>query len=480
MKKSSSTLVITGIAFALLLSSCAGGGGGGLSVPNPSTAVVTSTPSPGVSAATVPLTIKMVLGSGNTAASVGRKPRFISPSTKSARLIVYPHGSATAQATYIYDLSSTSSLCVGSAPRTCTFNINAPVGVLDFDFELYDQSPVAGAIPVSAQHLGTSVVTQTITSGPSNTITFQIGGIPTAFVLSTSVGPLTYVSEPADGVSHILAITVGVKDVSGNIISGSVSYTSPVSVSLSESGGVGHTVLMINGVASGVVGTLNAPTDSLAVKYDGLGVAGYGTILNVGSASATISPLYATASSSAIHTANGSATIAISEVSAPGSVAYSVSTACVEVTGTPTVGSGVSAVTTITTTAPGGTNDSCTIAVKDVLGTQVLVPLIIATYGPATSLGAPILSSGVSGSCASSIAFTNAGQTATFTMSDPGFAGPFVLTVPTPSVATASATGLNITITSVSGGSETIGILDGFGNSFSCLVGVTTTSGSAN
>lgn len=480
----SSRLAAFAFVVSLALSGCSGGGGssssGALPPSNPPSVL---TPTPGPALATVPVQVKAIYAAPGSPApqSKGRHPLFVSPSTNSAKLVIYPHGSGTAQATYVYDLSVGSGLCTGSAPRTCTFNINAPVGNLDFVLDNYDLAPVAGAIPGPAQHLGTTILTQNIVANTPNTVTFALSGIPTVVALSTGAGPLTYTSEAADGSTHTLAITASVKDVDGNVIGGTASYSTPVSVSLAEAGGSGHSVLVINGTPSGVAGTLTSPTTTLAVQYDGLGAVGYTTVLNVGASSATLSPLYVTPSTVVSHAVNGSPTVALSETNAPGAIAYSATYVCPEVTGTSTVGSGASATTTINTTAPAGTTDAgCTVTLKDVLGTQVTVPLNIAVYGPSTFSGAPALSAGVTRTCGTSLAFTNPAQTATITISDPGFAGPYVLSVPSPAVATATSLGSTVTITSVAAGSETIGISDGFGNSLNCPVGVTTTSGSVS
>ena len=466
----------------LALTACGGGGGGTTSSSTPLglPAVTQPTTAPIVNPNTTPVVVKAIFatpGSPGVAQSGSRQAKFVSPSTNGAKLILYPHGSGTALATYYYDLTNASGLCSGNAPRVCLFPIKAPSIQIDFDFETYDTAPVSNAFLGGTLHLGTSILTSTIVAGAANSVVFSLSGIPAVISLSTAGGPLAYASEASDGATHTLPITASVQDAAGNVITGPVPYTTPISVSLTEAGGSGHSVLVINGTPSGAVGTLTKATDILAVKYDGGGVVGYTTVLGVGAATATISPLYATPGTTTINSTTAAKVVNLTEQGAPGSIAYSATTACADITSTPTSGSGATGTTTINTVAPAGTNLVCTVTLKDVLGTQITENVNFAVYGPITHT-VEAFGSGGSGTCGTTLAFNATGETATFTMADPGFLGPYITGNTTPAVASVGVVGSNVTITSLVAGTTTITVGDGNGNTVSCPVSVTTTSGS--
>jgi hypothetical protein len=350
----------------------------------------------------------------------------------------------------------------------------------------YDAAPVGGSIPGTAKQLSVSTVTQNITAFASNTITFLLSaivtGTPGVTCTSGCSGNLTYFSLPSDGLTHNFGFAVSATDGDGNVITGSVPFSSPISVTLTETGGSGHSQLILNGTAVGTTASITKANDTLALRYDGAGSAGYTTTTNIGGHTTVISPMYLAPASSTITKLSDSRTIAITEASAPGSIAYSATApSCTETTGLATAGSGASATFSFNANSAAGTVKSCTITITDVDGTSMSYPISLNVSGPINCSGStctPTFPSGGSGNCSSGINFTAAGQTATFTVTDPNYSGSYALGNTTPATATASnGGGATVTITAVASGTTTVTVSDTNGNSYPCAVGVTTTSG---
>ncbi len=323
-------------------------------------------------------------------------------------------------------------------------------------------------------------MTQTIVLDQLNSVTFLLSGIvvgPPGVSCSPSCGALTYASLPADGATHSFGFTFTFYDEDGNPITGSAPFSSPVAVSLVESGGSGHMQLLLNGTPSGTSVNLTYPTDNLAVKYDGGGAAGYTSTITIGGATVQISPMFIAPAGLTINTNTSTNTPAITENGAPSATAYSASTACAQITSTSVTGTGASATLNVSTSAPQGETESCTVQVTDVYGTTYNYPVTFAVYGPITA-GSVTFTGGGQGSCSSSIQFGAANQTAGFTLSDPGFPGTYTVSNPTPAVASASVSGANVTITALTAGTTTVTFGDGSGNVLTCPVGVTITGGS--
>lgn len=418
--------------------------------------------------------------------STARSPKYISPSTNGATISVYPAGN---DVTPVFqesdDLSSGSPLCSGS-PRSCTIPMEVSPGNYDFVLSMYDAAPVSGVIPSTAKELSTEKLTTTINANGLNIINFKLQGIvvgaPTLTCSPTPCGTLSYWSLPADGAQHIFPIAVTATDADGNPITGSNPYTSPIAVSLTESGGAGLTVLTVNGVSEGTSATLNSPADTLALQYDGGGAPGYSTVTNVAGTSLTMSPMFvvpdAAISEGKLTDAH---TAAVTEASAPVSEAYTTATTCgLQVTANAT-GSGASATLSMNSSVPGGTHTSCAVTVKDSLASAAItIPFTFTVPGPITA-GTPTFASGGSGTCGTGLAFTGTGQTAVMALSDPGYSGTISSRSGATATATVSVTGTSATVTAGStAGNTTVTFSDTAGNTLTCNVGVTITSGSAS
>lgn len=428
--------------------------------------------------------------------SSSRSPKYISPSTNGATISVYPAGADT---TPVFqqsdDLSSGSTLCSGS-PRTCQIPMEVSPGTYDFVLTMYDASPVSGVIPSTAKELSTEkLAAKTIVANGYNQVTFALQGVsvgpPSLTCSPTPCGALNYWSLPADGAQHIFTIAVSAKDADGNTITGSNPYTAPITATLVESGGSGNTVLAVNGVAEGTTAVLTKPSDTLTIVYNGGGAPGYTTTTSIGGASLVMSPMYVVPDAAITEgLLTDSHDAAISEAGAGAGEVYTSSTTCSGVS--PTVsGSGASASLSVATNVPGGTSASCVVKVADAItGAAISIPYTFAVPGPIVPPASPTLPSGVSGNCGSgagtgtALNFTAVSQVATLGINDGGYTGAFSISNTTPSVATATISGngpnASLSVTSASSGVDTIVLSDTAGNTMTCNVGVTVTSGSAS
>jgi hypothetical protein len=223
---------------------------------------------------------------GSSASAARRQIKFVSGATNGVLVQVYAH-SDTSHGTLLgssaTDVSSGSVACGGvtGTPRTCSILIPAPAGNDDFVFTTYDGAPVSGSF-VSANLLGTGTVNQTIVANQSNTISVTLGGVITA---------LTVASTFVVAAGSTVTIPVSASDASGETIIGADPYASPITATLTETGGTGHASLHIGGITTtGLSGTLTSPDDILAVAYDGLGGTGYSASVTLTVVGSTVTP----------------------------------------------------------------------------------------------------------------------------------------------------------------------------------------------
>ncbi len=352
----------------LLIAGCGGGGSG----------VVSSAP-------TIPA--QHPTQEGNVAISIVfppassasvRRPAYVSPSVNGATIGV-KSASTGAVVTTTVDLSASSNACSTSgSTRTCTANALAFYDNDTFTITLYDTAPVNGAIPASAHVLGVGVQTATITQGFRGTIGVSVGGQ----VASIAVSP-SFVSAPANGTPQTIPLTFTARDAGGNTIvtSASAPFANPINVSLTESGGSGHSTLLVNGSPSGTSATIQQSGTTIAIVYDGGGSQGYQapvafSATGPATQSVQFAPMYVTiptgyvtGSSISLYGPATTITIAVGEAGAPASVSYTATTSpqC----------SGIASATSVTTTGGVGTfmlvgnttsapsSSGCTLVVAD-------------------------------------------------------------------------------------------------------------------
>lgn len=322
------------VSALMFVSGCGGGGSGTVALPTaPPSPIPAQPPSPqsrpnvsiamqvGESAETAARTIA---AHRVTMAAGVRTPQYVATTTLGVQVIVYPHGSGTPLQTTVYDVSSGSNICSGTAPRTCTLALNLQPGSYDFAMTLYDAAPSSGAMPVGAKALSTgTLLNQTIRAYVVNSLAFIVDGIV------SSISTPTFASVPADGSAHAIAVSFVAYDADGNPITGSQPFASPLSLTLAERGGSGHTYLLVNGANAGTSASITQPGESLAIHYDGGGSAGYTTQTSIMSAFAPtqtlrVSPMYLSTTTVAASDAGQLNNVTITEAGAP-RTAYTVS-----------------------------------------------------------------------------------------------------------------------------------------------------------
>jgi len=269
-------------------------------------------------------------------------------------------------------------------------NVQINPGTYTFTMTLYDAAPVSGAIPSSAHALGTSTL-GSITIAPSqdNVLAFSVEGIVSGVGLS---GGSSFISLPANGSPHSAGLALIVTDASGAPISGT--YATPIAVSLSESGGSGHTQLVLNGTPVGTSATLTSSSDTLGLSYDGGGAAGYTTTTTFGGVTGAVrmSPLYVSGPLT-FSDQNQTKSISISEANSPFTSPPAVTWSC---SGFSPAVSGTNASATYSVTSPSLVYDAAvpsfacpgTVTITDALGTSITTSssgsLPVATYCAST------------------------------------------------------------------------------------------------
>jgi len=316
--------------------------------------------------------------------SSGKRRAFVSPSANGAMVTTYAASNENAPlATAVTDISSSSSACTsGSGGRTCTVTVSAPAGSDYFVFALYNEAPSNGAIPSGAQELGVAGVTQTIAAGQTNTVDAPISAI----IAGLGLTPQS-VDEPADGRQHTISFVVAPTDFGDNPItagSSNAPYANPITVSVSESGGSGYTLLSLDGGTPSASVTLTKATDTVEAIYDGGGTTGYSATVTLdapayngqggASESATIAPLFV-ANNTVFYSSSpagldtypeGQHVLLISEPGAAGSTTYTATpSGCSNIL---SVGTVVGRGTSATLLVAGGTQTStggCSLAISD-------------------------------------------------------------------------------------------------------------------
>jgi hypothetical protein len=357
-------------------------------------------------------------------------------------------------------------------------------------------------VPQGAHQLAQASLTQTIIADAANVVNFALAGLVSSVTgnIGSGAGTALYGSLPNNGALTSVGISVAAEDASGNVISGSNPYASPIAVTLAETVNgsaatgvvVGTSQLLRNGVAAGTSTQLTSPSDVLAVQFHGSAPAGYSTLTTIGGgATVRLSPLVITpstdTSTNLMQAFNG---IVLSEYGAPASIAYSgtqsTNTAfCnTDVSSLSVAGTGASGVLNYGTTAAAGATGTCTLLAMDNLGTATPFTAAFSVSGTIT-VGTPTFpSGGASGDCSTAIGFSGTGLTAQVAWSPTSnyFTGEtFAVATSNAAVATASVTpvgqGATSVITAAGIGTANITFTDSGGGSSVCTVNVTTTTG---
>ena len=193
-----------------------------------------------------------------------------------------------------FDLSSSSSLCTGSSPRTCAVSITLQTGSTDVVFTTYDAAPVAGSFS-SAHQLGQATISSVaIASGANSALNVAIGGT----VASVTVTPASQILTGTTAGSYALSFTAldaasqtiiaGANTVSNAGASETDVFSNPITFSITESNGA-HTKLSLNGGSQSTSVIVQKSSDTITVNYDGAAPFGYVASVGVSASGATAS-----------------------------------------------------------------------------------------------------------------------------------------------------------------------------------------------
>ncbi len=238
------------IALSLL---CACGGGGSSSI-TPSQPGSSGTAS---SHQTATLTLRFNVGSS---ASSKTRPAYVSGNATQLIVLVntvngsstLPSGVAGTTTIALTTTGASPNCTVAGSVETCTAQVPAPPGSVNYTFNLED---------ASNDLLATATQTFTITAGSANALSLSLGGV----VATVTVSGPSPLFVPGTGATS--ALTVTAKDASGYTIDGSTAYNSPFTLTISDTSGA--TKLTVNGGTAATAVTVNAPTDAVAVVYSG-------------------------------------------------------------------------------------------------------------------------------------------------------------------------------------------------------------------
>jgi hypothetical protein len=245
-----------------------------------------------------------------TAAAKQRRPAFVASTTNGISISGYVHGNATPFGTVTADLSNGSSACTAvSGGKQCTASMPAVVGTDDFTFATYDVTPSTAGFGTAAHQLGVATLTSiTIANGVTNNVGVALSGIINSLSLPGGSNASVYLP-----VASSSGISVQALDADGNVILAGLNtvtdgnqqytdtYNNPITVTVAEFGGSGHTTVSVNGGTPGTSGQLTKSTDTLTFAYDGNASSGY-------YARATVSATGATSATKTINTVTVSAT----------------------------------------------------------------------------------------------------------------------------------------------------------------------------
>jgi hypothetical protein len=216
------------------LVACGGGGGG---------TATSGVPGAATGPTQAVATIRIVVPSASSSASVRRRPAYVSAGAQSMSLALYTVAAdgtiaSTPLSTTDVDLVP-SSTCSGT-PLACNIALDAPVGVVTFGVTLYAQTGETGA--VLATFVPSAVHEFTILANGVNVIGISLDGVPAQLAVTVSPATLTA------GTGSTATVTVVAKDASNNVIIGTDPYASPIQ--LTDGDPTGNTTLSPANVVS--------------------------------------------------------------------------------------------------------------------------------------------------------------------------------------------------------------------------------------
>lgn len=285
--------------------------------------------------------VNVYVASNSPAQENALRSHYFSRSSSGLEVDVYAHGKTTRVAHAAVDITPGSRACNGSKlfPRTCSATLLlSPGAIVDFALSDFDAKPIAGEIPKTAHLLGYGRLINEKIPAETKTYVAYLGG-----VVARISGTAGFVSLPADAKPHSVALVIHPEDFGNNPITGGRRdpFANPITVALTEIGGTGHGTLSLNGGAAAKTVTVEHSTDTVAVKYDGGGSAGYGMTVRLSAAkfgnvagnaeNVRVSPLIVSSSALAASVlsmkGNGDyQVLALTELGAPATTQYAATT----------------------------------------------------------------------------------------------------------------------------------------------------------
>ena len=357
----------------LLAAGCSSGFGSSSNGSLPSTSVNGGTSGATGAARTVTSKFTIAIPRNVAAAASARRAQFVGASTNGAVIVVKDHNTQAAVLTFTADLSPSSNSCGTIDPqgdRSCTVSIAlAPTAANDSDdfaITTYDQAPVAGSIPGSAQQLATGVVlAKVIAATAVNTIAITLDGIPASVVASTP-----RIVFPGAAGARSRTFIFSVLDAAGETIVGA--FTNPVTLTVNDPAGA--TTIGVGG-ASGPSATLASSSDGddVVIAYNGSGGSSYSASIGwsgTGLAGSSVAVVLFTVSGPAAY---NSAKQTVTFTSAGAKVALTLNepgftgnfTESDTCTGIATVAIGATSGNSATATVTGGTSGTCAVSFGD-------------------------------------------------------------------------------------------------------------------
>ncbi len=229
---------------AFALTACGGGGA--------------SAPAPQAVAAQEAGKLVLVIPSASPASAL-RSPKYISPSALSIEIAV------SGAAATIANIGQSAPDCTTTqSGLSCTIPLVAPAGHDTFTFTQYAGANATGAV------LGTGTATLTVVAGTPFVLAATLNG--TVGSISLALGTL-----PAAGSPGSTTLTVTAEDAAGNVIVGPGNYSTPITLTVTDS--TAQTTLS----SSTVTGPSSTP---ITVNYAG----GNGTNATITASSAGVTP----------------------------------------------------------------------------------------------------------------------------------------------------------------------------------------------
>lgn len=259
-------------AFAALLAACTSHG-----LQN----VVPGTPQYASEAnhAVTPVTVMITVATDSAPAAESRvRPHYFSRASRGLSVQAFAHGSSKVIGHTAVDISPGSAACGGkkSTPRTCSVTLMlAPSAGDDFALFDYNEAPVSGKIPKNGRLLALGKVfnKKISASAKKNKFSVYLDGVIRRVTSKESLIPFL-----GDGVKQTAALMISAFDYGNNPITAGKKdpYAKPITLSVTEQGGTGHTGLSLNGAPPATSVALKYSTDTVEVVYDGGGTIGYG------------------------------------------------------------------------------------------------------------------------------------------------------------------------------------------------------------